>query len=203
MTRRPRRPGGLRTRLAVTLVALVALTVAGIGLGVYAFVDASLRGSMVAEARRQADFNLSVLLPAEDPRPTTAGEFAASGLPAAFRFRGDVETIADFGGGGVYESDPRLAGALGDIDPGLRSIVAGGQIGFAWQELRGERVLVGGVARADRRTSTSCSTRRPWTTPSCNCGSASSGAARSRSCSRSARPGSSRAGSCGRWPPPG
>jgi two-component system sensor histidine kinase MtrB len=121
------------------------VTVAGIGLGVYAFVDASLRTSMVTEARRQADFNLSVLLPAEDPAPTNAAEFAASGLPAAFRFRGDVETIADYGSGGVYASDPELAGALAVIDPGLRSIVAGGQIGFAWQSLRGQSVLVVGA----------------------------------------------------------
>jgi signal transduction histidine kinase len=135
---------GLRTRLALTLVALVAVTVAGIGLGVSAFADASLRGSLVAEARRQADFNLSVLLPAEDPAPATAAEFAASGLPAAFRFRGDVETIADFGGGDVYVSSPDLAGALADIDPELRAIVGGGQLGYAWQALRGRSVLIVG-----------------------------------------------------------
>jgi signal transduction histidine kinase len=136
--------GGLRLRLALTLVALVAVTVAGIGVGVYAFVDASLRSSMVAEARRQADFDLSVLLPAEDPRPATAADFAASGLPAAFRFRGDVETIADFGSGDVYASTPDLVGALADVDPGLRQIVSGGQLGFAWQDLRGTSVLIVG-----------------------------------------------------------
>lgn len=141
---RIRTPGGLRLRLALTLVALVAVTVAGIGLGVYAFVDASLRGSMVSEARRQADFNLSVLLPADDPRPTTAAEFAASGLPAAFQFRGDEETIADFGNGDVYVSTPTLIGALAEIDPQLRTIVAGGQLGFAWQDLRGQSVLIVG-----------------------------------------------------------
>ncbi len=143
MSRLPRTPGGLRTRLALTLVALVAITVAGISLGVFAFVDASLRTSMVAEARRQADFNLSVLLPAEDPQPTTAAEFAASGLPAAFRFRGDVETIADFRTD-IYVSSPELDGALADVDPALRAIVASGQLGYAWQELRGRSVLIVG-----------------------------------------------------------
>jgi signal transduction histidine kinase len=131
-------------RLSLTLVALVAVTVAAIGLGTYAFVDASLRGSMVADARRQADFNLSVLLPAEDPRPTSAAAFAASGLPAAFRFRGDVGTIADFRSGDVYVSSPDLVGGLADIDPNLRSIVANGQLGFAWQDLRGASVLIVG-----------------------------------------------------------
>jgi signal transduction histidine kinase len=134
----------LRTRLALTLVALVAVTVAGIGIGVYAFVDASLRSTLVAEAHRQADFNLSVLLPAEDPPPTNAAEFAASGLPTAFRFRGDVETIADYGNGDVYASTIALQGALAEIDPTLRQIVAGGQLGYAWQDLRGRPVLIVG-----------------------------------------------------------
>ncbi len=143
MRRRIRVPGGLRTRLALTLVALVAVTVAGIGVGVYAFVDASLRASMVSEARRQANFNLSVLLPAEDPAPTTAAAFAASGLPAAFQFRGDVATIADYGGGDVF-APQQLAGALAEINPELRSIVASGQLGYAWQDLRGVSSLVVG-----------------------------------------------------------
>ena len=89
----------LRTRLAVTLVLLVTLTVALIGIGVYAFVDASLRDRLVADARQQADFNLSVLLPAAVPAPTDATTFGASGLPAQFRLRGEAEVIADFGDG--------------------------------------------------------------------------------------------------------
>jgi signal transduction histidine kinase len=138
------RLGGLRVRLALTLVALVAVTVAAIGVGVYAFVDASLRTRLIQEARRQADFNLSVLLPSAVPPPTDVASFQASGLPAAFRFRGDVETIADFGAGGVYASSFALEGALGELDPALRQIVAGGQLGYAWQELRGGSVLVVG-----------------------------------------------------------
>ncbi len=138
------RLGGLRVRLALTLVALVAVTVAAIGVGVYAFVDASLRTRLVQEARRQADFNLSVLLPSAVPPPTDVASFQASGLPAAFRFRGDVETIADFGGGGAFASTFKLEGALPELDANLRSIVAGGQLGYAWQELRGRSVLVVG-----------------------------------------------------------
>jgi hypothetical protein len=61
---------GIRTRLALTLVGLVAVTVAAIGVGVYAFVDSSLRDAQLAQARRQVDYNLSVLLPGADPRPT-------------------------------------------------------------------------------------------------------------------------------------
>ena len=54
---------GIRTRLAATLVALVAVTVTAIGIGTYAFVDARLRDGVRADAQRQANFNLSVLVP--------------------------------------------------------------------------------------------------------------------------------------------
>jgi hypothetical protein len=79
---------GIRARLAITLVALVAVTVAAIGVGVYAFVDASLRARLIADARQQVDYNLSVLLPGADPRPTDERAFKASGLPTAFALRG-------------------------------------------------------------------------------------------------------------------
>ena len=134
---------GLRTRLAVTLVLLVALTVAAIGVGVYAFVDASLRGRALADARQQADFNLSVLLPAQVPPPADLAGFAASGLPEAFKLRGEVDTIADFGDGNPY-TPARLLGALDELSPDLRAIVARGELGYAWQTLRGEPVLVVG-----------------------------------------------------------
>jgi two-component system sensor histidine kinase MtrB len=135
--------GGIRTRLAITLVLLVAFTVAAIGVGVYAFVESSLRDRLLADARHQADFNLSVLFPAEVPPPTDADEFAASGLPEAFKLRGDVDTIADFGDDDPY-TPAGLLGALDELSPQLREIVGSGQLGFAWQTLRGEPVLVVG-----------------------------------------------------------
>ena len=134
---------GIRTRLALTLVALVAVTVAAIGLGVYAFVDASLRGRLIADVRQQVDYNLSVLLPGADPRPTDARTFEASGLPTAFALRGSGRVLADFDDGSPYEP-PTLAGALAAISPELRTIVSGGELGFAWQDLAGEPVLVVG-----------------------------------------------------------
>src|SRR6187549_1158199 len=122
----------LRTRLAVTLVLLVTLTVALIGVGVYAFVEGSLRDRLVADARQQADFNLSVLLPAIDPPPADAEAFAISGLPEQFRLRGDAEVVADFGDG-VPWAPARLPDALTGVSPALREIVAGGELGYAWQ----------------------------------------------------------------------
>lgn len=135
---------GIRSRLILTLVALVAVTVAAIGVGASAFTEASLRDRLIADARHQADFNLSVLLAGADPRPTDSSAFAASGLPSAFRLRGDVETIADFGDGDVYVSTLDLQGAQAEVTPGLRAIVARGELGYAFQSLRGRSVLIVG-----------------------------------------------------------
>lgn len=135
---------GIRARLALTLVALVAVTVAAIGLGVSTFTEASLRDRLIADARHQVNFNLSVLLPGADPRPADAPAFAASGLPEAFRLRGDVETIADFGAGDVYVSNLALQGALAEVSPDLRAIVGRGELGYAFQVLRGSDVLIVG-----------------------------------------------------------
>lgn len=134
---------GVRARLSLTLVALVAVTVASIGIGVYAFVDASLRARQLADARQQVDYNLAVLLPGADPRPTDARSFEASGLPEAFALRGDGRVIADFGDGAPH-TPVDLPGALDQLSPELRAIVAQGQLAYAWQTLDGAPVLVVG-----------------------------------------------------------
>jgi len=135
--------GGIRARLAVTLVALVAVTVAAIGLGVYAFVDASLRSRALEDARQQVDYNLSVLVPGADPAPSDRRAFEASGLPTAFALRGSGQVLADFGDGAPFEPQT-LPGALASVSPEVRAIVARGEIGFAWQDLGGAPVLVVG-----------------------------------------------------------
>ncbi len=134
---------GVRSRLAITLVALVALTAGIIGVGAYLFVETSLRAGLIDDARQQADFNLSVLLPGADPAPSDARDFVASGLPDAMGLRGDARTIADFGDGVPYEPQG-LEGALGQIDADLRAVVAGGRLGYAWQTLDDQPVLVVG-----------------------------------------------------------
>jgi two-component system sensor histidine kinase MtrB len=135
--------GGIRARLAITLVALVAVTVTAIGVGVYAFVDASLRTRAIEEARREVDYGLSVLLPGADPAPVDVRSFEDSGLPTALALRGTGRVLADFGDGAPYEPDD-LTGALAAVSPDLRAIVARGEIGYAWQALAGEPVLVVG-----------------------------------------------------------
>ena len=141
--------GGIRTRLALAIVGLVAVTVLTIGVGTYVFVDARLRDGLLADATRQAQFNLSVLVPGSLPAGTNAHTFPATGLPRAFRLRGDVEEIVDFEDGKPYYSDAALSGAVDALPADLRSTVSAGHLGFAWQTLAGRPVLVvAGLAAA-------------------------------------------------------
>ncbi|MBI3752006.1 MAG: HAMP domain-containing histidine kinase [Chloroflexi bacterium] len=137
-------PGGLRGRLAIALVALVALTVVGIGFGTYAFVDARLREGLLADAERQAQFNLSVLVPDRLPAGAGIDEYRTSGLPEAFRLRGVEESIVDFGNGAIYVSSDVLAGALAGFPGSLTIAVAGGRLAYAWVPVAGSEALVVG-----------------------------------------------------------
>ena len=98
---------GIRGRLALAVVGLVVLTVSAIGVGTYLFVDARLRDGLVAEGQRQAQFNLSVLIPQALPDGVTRDGLQSANLAAAFRLRGDVEAIVDFHDGeGEPAPDP-------------------------------------------------------------------------------------------------
>jgi two-component system sensor histidine kinase MtrB len=131
---------GVRGRLTVTVVALVAITAAVLGIGAYAFVDFSLHERLKAEAASQAGFDLSTTIPAALPvidRPT----FEASALAETFQSRG-IQLVVDFGDGGL---DPDFAAAL---PPDMRAAIGRGEIGFAWAGLGGVRKLIVGGAPA-------------------------------------------------------
>jgi two-component system, OmpR family, sensor histidine kinase MtrB len=136
---------GIRTRLALALVALVAVTVTAIGVGTYLFVDARLREGLLADAERQAQFNLSVLVPERLPGGVTRESYPASGLNEAFRLRGDVETIVDYRDGVVPDSSAPLnlpGGAIDQLPQAVRDSIAAGRLAFAWQPLAGQDSLV-------------------------------------------------------------
>ena len=135
---------GIRTRLAVALVALVVVTVAAIGVGTYLFVDARLRDGLLAEADRQAQFNLSVLVPERLPDGVTPETYDKSGLRDAFRLRGGVETIVDFGDGNPDVSTTPLVGAIAGFPATLTSLASSGRLGFAWLDVAGQPSLVVG-----------------------------------------------------------
>ena len=138
---------GIRTRLAAALIALVAVTVTAIGVGTYLFVDARLRDGLLDEAYRQTQFNLSVLVPNRFPdgvtRPTL--EEQMTDLADAFRLRGDVETIVDFGDGQLPTvSNLSLVSALDGLPADLRRIVNEGRLGYAWLDIAGKPSLIVG-----------------------------------------------------------
>jgi signal transduction histidine kinase len=127
---------GIRARLATTIVALVVLTAAVLGIASYAFVDVSLHDRVKADAATQAGFDLSVVIPSALSEPTREA-FDAAGLEETFRRR-DVRLIADFG-----DVQPDFTDLLSsDFDAALGR----GEIAFQWTSLGGQPALiVGGV----------------------------------------------------------
>lgn len=144
---------GIRTRLALALVALVALTVIAIGVGTYAFVENRLREGLLTEAQRQTQFNLSVLIPERFPNGVTRATLdqeQMNELADAFRLRGNVETIVDFDDGEPPNvSNGSLLVAIDDFPAEMRRLVAEGHLGYAWLNVAGEPALVVGGRPGD------------------------------------------------------
>lgn len=144
---------GIRTRLALALVALVALTVIAIGVGTYAFVENRLREGLRTEAQRQTQFNLSVLIPERFPNGVTRATLdqeQMNELADAFRLRGNVETIVDFDDGEPPNvSNGSLLVAIDDFPAEMRRLVAEGHLGYAWVNVAGEPALVVGGRPGD------------------------------------------------------
>ena len=137
--------GGVRGRLTITLVALVVLTAAVLGIGSYVFVDGSLHQRLLDEATSEARFDLSVLIPSRlGPNPTIA-ELQARLLPT-YTDR-QVGLVVDTGNGELFVSAPFQLGSpdavLGALAP-LRAIVARGEIGYQWVRLGDRTRLVAG-----------------------------------------------------------
>jgi signal transduction histidine kinase len=134
----------LRTRLSVTLVALVAVTAALLGVGAYVFVDQRLHEQVLADAAAQARFDLTVLIPdAGLPADADADAIVASGILGTLHLRG-VETIVANGSTELARSSEALAGVFETLPSDLRQRVASGQIGYAWTDVAGVPSLVVG-----------------------------------------------------------
>jgi signal transduction histidine kinase len=131
---------GVRGRLIVTLVALVGLTAAVLGVGSYLFVDASLHQRLLDDATAQARFDLAVLVPERLPDGWTRDDAVI--LVEALRLRGDVGTILDLGDGDPIVSSLALAGAIAALPSDLRDRVAGGELAYAWTDVAGRPSLV-------------------------------------------------------------
>src|SRR6185503_2646619 len=141
---------GIRGRLALAVVGLVVLTVSAIGVGTYLFVDARLRDGLVAEAERQAQFNLSVLVPQALPDGVTRDGLQSANLAAAFRLRGDVEAIVDFhDGASDWVSTATLDGASTGFANDLRAVIDARHLAYGWFEVDGAPSLVVGGHPSD------------------------------------------------------
>lgn len=134
---------GIRARLTATLLALVALTASVLGVGSYLFVDYGLHAQVLEDAKNQARFDFSVLIPDRLPADPTLDDVVASRLGDTFRQRG-VETIVDLGQGDPFYSSPGLQGALDRLPPDLRTRVAAGELAYAWTQVGASPALVVG-----------------------------------------------------------
>jgi two-component system sensor histidine kinase MtrB len=140
---------GVRGRLLVTIVGLVALTSIVLGVGAYLYVATSLRDQQRDEAIAQTDFNVGVLADQLLPPDPSREELAESGLIPAFELRGGAGTIVDFGDGDPVTSGFTAADAFARLSPQLTSIVDRGEIGFERLTLAdGTPYLVTGARRA-------------------------------------------------------
>jgi two-component system sensor histidine kinase MtrB len=125
--------GGVRGRLTATVVALVVVTAAVLGIGAYAFVDVSLHDRLVRDAEAQARFDLTVLIPNRLPDATREA-FDTSGLRQAFGER-RIDLIADFAG----DVEPTFVSLL---SADLKAAVADGRLGFQWTMFGEKPVLI-------------------------------------------------------------
>jgi len=132
---------GVRARLTTTIVALVVLTAAVLGIGSYLFVDASLHRQAVEEAANQARFDLSVIAPSRLSASATKQE--VDKLAQDFTVRG-LKTIIDAGPDRPFTSPGSLAGVLPTLPAQLRNSVDQGQIAYARVPIQGAPSLVVG-----------------------------------------------------------
>jgi signal transduction histidine kinase len=126
---------GVRARLTATLVALVILTAAVLGIASYVFVDVSLHDQVKEDAAREAGFDLSVLIPKQLTEPTRKA-FEASGLSETISRR-DVDLVADFG-----DIKPEFTDVL---TADFVAALGRGEIAYQWTPLGGPKLIVGGV----------------------------------------------------------
>jgi signal transduction histidine kinase len=138
---------GVRGRLLVTIVGLVALTSVVLGAGAYLYVATSLRGQQQEQAVAQTDFNVGVLADQVLPAGATKQDLVDTGLIGAFELRGGAGIIVDFGDGDPVTSGFIAANAFARLSPELRSLVEGGEIGFERLALDGTPYLVTGAMR--------------------------------------------------------
>ncbi len=156
---------GVRARLSITLVALVATTAILLGVGSYVFVDRSLHQQLLDAAADQARFDLTVTVPeAGLPPAPTRDDITDSGLLQTFQQRA-IDVVIDLGSGGAAISNGDLGDAQAVVDAlpsDLTTSVAAGQLAYAWTTVGPQPSLVIG---GERRRRTPCRSTSSTTPP--------------------------------------
>ena len=140
-------PRGVRARLAVALVLLVAATSIVLGVGATAFVDARLHQQALSDAAAQAAFDLTVTVPGRQlPDQPTVDDVIRSGLTDTFRRR-EVESLIDLGAGETVKSSDALSDLLERVPADVPARVGRGELAYAWLDVAGApSLVVGGLA---------------------------------------------------------
>jgi signal transduction histidine kinase len=133
---------GIRARLTVTLVALVALTAALLGIGSYLVLDNRLHDQVLSDAASQATFDLTVVAPKFGLAANPSGEeILASRLLDTYSQRG-VSTVVDLGSAADPIGAIELRTALPRLRTELGPTVGGGRLAYTWTTLAGKPSLV-------------------------------------------------------------
>jgi signal transduction histidine kinase len=136
-------PNGIRTRLAVAFVALVAVTAVVLGVGASVVADVRLHAQALEDAAAEARFDLSVTIPGRQlPADPTADDIDRSGLAETFRIR-DIESIVALGDSPPFLSIDAMAGLLERVPDDVRQRVVAGEVAYVWTQTGdGDPVLV-------------------------------------------------------------
>jgi two-component system, OmpR family, sensor histidine kinase MtrB len=121
---------GFRGRLTVTVVALVVLTCAALGVSAYALAGRFLHDRLISESLSQAAFDISVLATERLSGSGTAQPVEAAALADAIRLRGGPEVLIEFPQGDPYTSSIAVAGAADALSPAMRQLVSEGQLAY-------------------------------------------------------------------------
>ena len=140
-------PRGVRGRIALTVVGLVALTAVVLGAGSYWYVATSLRGQQLQAAAELTRYNVAVLAVERLPASPMRADLAASRLLDGFAARGILGTIVDFGDGDPFASNLTAAAMASRLSPDLRAAADRGDVGWARTSLAGQPVLVTAARR--------------------------------------------------------
>ena len=139
-----------RTRVAATIVVLVAATAVLVAVLSFTLVQRSLRSQLIDAAVDQADFNIGVLASADVlPADADLADFEESGLAARFLQRGSDGLYVEFPDGNeTYASSFELNDAGAVLAPELRDLVASGRFGYQFLTIGDEPRLIVGARRS-------------------------------------------------------